>query len=213
MLGTASGWGPPDFTSLECIPTRHSHSCFHLCLIYSHLLLAVECPRAPKPAKASRQFMFISVSSLLILRNKDWPCLPFSAQLSLPGPGLLLCYFSPLTSCNLHPVISNISFVSSLCYRFPICFPSFYSRQRNPSHPCLISLDLFTFHLVCLLHQSKGPGLLLLKMLSWLAARIPLFCLPADSLVYSQTIHFTAASIHWECIMCPVLAVWHLSKI
>lgn len=122
--------------------------------------------------------MFISVSSLLILRNRDRPCTPFSAQLSLPWSGLLLRYFSPPTSCNLHPVISNTSFVSSLCYRFPICGPSFCSRQRNPSHPCLISLDLFTFHLVCLLHQSKGPCLLLLKMLSWLAARIPLFFPP-----------------------------------
>lgn len=66
-------------------------------------------PKNTKAAKASRQFMFISVSFLLIHRNKDRPCPPFSAQLSLPGPGLLLCYFSPLTSCNLHPVISNIS--------------------------------------------------------------------------------------------------------
>lgn len=157
------GWGPPDFTSLECIPTREPHSSFHLCLTNSHLLIALEWPRAPKPAKASRQFTCISVSSLLILRNKDRPCPPFSAQLSLPGPGLL-CYFSPLTSCNLHPVIPNITFVSSLCYRFPICFPSFCSRWRNPSHTRLISLDPFTFHLVCLLYHSKGPGLLLLKM-------------------------------------------------
>lgn len=163
----------PDLTSLECVPTRNPLSSFHLWLISSYLIHSITMLKSSKASHGPKTVHVYHAS-------RHPPSWSVKTE-TIPAPHQVhngLCHHlaywyvvsflsPPLSSCNIHYTLCHL-FATDVLF-----FPLFCSR-KIPSHICLISLDPFTFQLVCLLYQSKGSGLFLLNIFNWLIAIIPL---------------------------------------
>lgn len=158
-----------------------------------------------------RQFTFIMLLGILPPDpTQQRPSLPPTKCTTVTARTWLIVMSFHSSHLPVHPAISTIISLSSLCCRCPIRF--LFCSRKIPSHTCLISLDPFTFQLVCLLYQSKGSGFFLLNTFSWLIAIIPLP--PPCWLSHKQPDNpCIAVSVHWECTVCPVLVVRDLQYV